>query len=174
MRNMMILTLALTSLLQGCQRLPVSTPFKILEPPAGQATPEELVVVITYAEIKDNSESASLFNKYLDKVAENIDNQPGLYGYSLRKELLGNKAWTMTAWDHEQSIAAFRNSPFHLPAVSEAPTVLKMARFARIEINNSDLPLSWDYALRLLAERGRVYDYSDTVSNHVEILENAD
>ena len=166
-------TFALLGLLQGCG-ISFSTPFKQLASETDMRDAEDIHVVVTYAEVRPDKNSAELFSNYLDSIVEGMDSQPGLYGYSLRKELFGNRAWTMSLWRGEQAISDFRASEFHLPAMIEGPRILKSATFARAKVKPVDVPLSWDYALQLLSEQGRVYDYSAAESIPSETLENAD
>ncbi len=79
-----------------------------------------------------------------------LPNQPGLVGYSFRFQLLGNKAWTMTAWKDAASRDQFSQSPVHLAAVRNSRTTAQNIRFISVTVPASSLPISWDEAIRLL------------------------
>ena len=106
-----------------------------------------LVVGLTQAVLRDDGALRSTFWDYVWKVAASLPEQPGFVGYSLRRELFGKRAWTMTVWSDEASLAAFVGSDIHQAAIREAMDALACARFARLEVTRDEVPIPWDRAL---------------------------
>ena len=152
----LIATLLATTVFTGCSSVPLSTPFKVISPIEKQQ--DSLVLVVTRAELKNDGKSSKLFNQHVKRIRQNIDNQKGLYGYSLRRELFGNTAWTMTLWKDENAIKNFKTSPFHLAAMTDANTILASASFAMITVDSQQLSLNWTSVLPLL-EDGKTYTF---------------
>jgi quinol monooxygenase YgiN len=100
------------------------------------------------------------FQAYVDRVLEALPRQPGLVGYSIRREIAGDRVWTLTAWRNEQARAAFVGSPIHAEAMARALPTLRATRFARVERAPGEGPPTWSEALRWLEESGR--EYSNT------------
>lgn len=157
-RRLLGLFLALLSL-GGCA---IATPFRGpgYDSADGVAAdrPETVVVVLTEAVLRDDRAGSSAFWDNVGKVEDSLAQQPGFIGYSLRRELLGDRAWTMTAWSDEASIAAFVHSPTHQTAIAEGLGALQATGFARIKVKRDDVPLDWERALEILAASERRYD----------------
>lgn len=64
-------------------------------------------------------------------------------GYGLRLEIFGKRAWTMTAWKDEVSLAAFVRAPTHREAFRRSGETAWNIRFASLELPLSALPPSW-------------------------------
>ncbi len=111
---------------------------------------QTVLVSITHATVDNDNREA--FDDYTRKLADIMDEQPGLIGFSIRKELFGDEAWTMTAWENEEALTAFSRSAPHREAIAAARSALVRAEFRRVPVEASDLPLSWDRALELLAQ----------------------
>lgn len=151
MKRFRISALSLFSTLgMGCA---IAMPFRGPGLESGRVTGDgerTVVVSVTHAVLIPGEREA--FDRYVRSLSELMDEQPGLIGFSLRKELFGDEAWTMTAWEDEASLVAFSRSPAHREAVEAARHGLRRARFRRVTIPASELPLSWDRALAILDE----------------------
>jgi hypothetical protein len=150
-----VCSITMIFVLSGCTGLPISTPFKKLD---NRPLQDSFLIVVTSTEIHSDADSKSKFNSFVKAINRNLNSTPSLYGYSIRKELFGNKAWTYTIWNDANSVAQFTSSADHLPAMALAPKILKTARFARTSIRAEDLPYSWEQALVLLEKSGRNYN----------------
>ncbi|MDJ0942566.1 MAG: antibiotic biosynthesis monooxygenase [Kiloniellales bacterium] len=145
-------TLALLSVfgLGGCA---ISTPFQGpgYDRRDGVTVDGEgrLVVAVTKAVLRDDGARRATFWDYVFEVEASLPERPGFVGYSLRRELLGKQAWTMTVWTDEASLAAFVESDIHQAAIREALGALACARFARLEVARDEVPVAWDRALAL-------------------------
>ena len=140
----------------ACTTLPIAKPFKVLAPDLQQ---EQFLVVITEAKLRQGAGKS--FNRYVRDIEQSLLKQPGLYGYSIRAELLGNRAWTLTVWQDEQSMQQFKVSPEHLIAMQNVQSVLESAGFLKLQETYESIPLKWDFALRLLSEQGRFVKYQN-------------
>ncbi len=108
---------------------------------------DKVIVVLTHATL---SESRRNFDSEVGIVADSLAVRDGLIGYSLRKELLGNEAWTMTVWRDEAALAAFVASNAHQNAIVNSAHELAAVRFKRFEVDVSELPITWEQALAKL------------------------
>jgi heme-degrading monooxygenase HmoA len=152
---MKYLTFALLPLLLlGCK---VSTPFAGAFQDGSLPDDTDVLVAITYIEIGDDALQNKAFWREVANVEASLEGMPGFLGYSLRRELFGNKAWTMTVWRDEASLTAFVASPVHRAAIVGGSPSLRKARFARLETKKADVPIDWDVAKNYLAENGRGY-----------------
>ncbi|MEO1503391.1 MAG: antibiotic biosynthesis monooxygenase family protein [Pseudomonadota bacterium] len=141
--------------LNGCA---ISTPFRSTDAPSlsnTQADDGRVIVVITEARV--TREGRRDFSAGSAAVVEGLDRQPGLLGYSVRQELFGERAWTMTAWRDRASLELFLNGQPHRRVADRAGDMLSGGRFAQTEIEESELPLSWSEAMRLLDAEDRAY-----------------
>lgn len=124
----------------------VAMPFR---GPGLDGAPDRMVVVsLTHAVVDPDRRRA--FDAYTQKLAASMESQPGLVGFSLRKELFGNEAWTMSAWESEEALIAFSASPAHREAVDASREALVRARFCRLTVQARELPLSWSRVLEIL------------------------
>ncbi|WP_291751604.1 hypothetical protein [Limnobacter sp. UBA6514] len=78
---------------------------------------------------------------------KSLQGQPGLLAYSVRRQLFGNQAWTLTLWESENSKSAFIRSSAHQLAMAEASSVLSCARFLRVDWSGEVKNLDWDDVL---------------------------
>jgi heme-degrading monooxygenase HmoA len=150
-RLRLALAAAFAGALAGCA---IATPYKTTD--AGAALPKNAptVVAVTLAVVSDDRAARKVFWENVWRIERALPEQPGLLGYSLRQELLGNKAWTMTAWRSEEDLRRFVASPLHRQAIDATPPALVDSRFVRVARTNGQLPLRWDEALEELS-RGR-------------------
>jgi heme-degrading monooxygenase HmoA len=142
---------SLAGLVVGCT---IATPFRQLQPePEGHDA--TVVLVLTHA-IVDN-ETRAPFDDYTARVVASLKNQPGLIGYAVRRQLFGNEAWTMTVWRDDAARAAFVLGTMHQEAMLNGGPALTSARFRRLQVPASEVPVSWRRAEELLDESSRGY-----------------
>jgi len=153
-----LLFVAMTTGLSACA---IATPFKgpgfsagrgVTAPGTGPVT-----VAITQAVLGDDKAKRRSFWSNVGLIESSLDGQPGLIGYSLRRELLGDNTWTLTAWSNEDSLRAFVEDIPHQDAIRSSASGMTQARFARITVNREELPLSWSKAIEILEQQGRWY-----------------
>lgn len=140
-----VVILALTT---GCS---VSTPFKWVNGESqkklrGANENDQVLVAITHANV--DSGKRDVFNAGAYRVLDSLPSQPGLLGYSVRRQLFGDEVWTATIWLDEESMLRFVQSPAHVQAVRESRNAVRNIQYKRLLIKRSDLPFSWDVLLK--------------------------
>jgi hypothetical protein len=152
-----VLTLAVLGL-SGCA---IATPFKGPGYSSSKGVTASgsgpITIAITQAVLKDDGAKRKSFWNQVSSVEASLASQPGLIGYSLRRELIGDTSWTLTAWVDEDSLRAFIEDVPHQDAIRDGRSALAEARFVRATLARTDLPLSWTTALEILEQRGRWY-----------------
>lgn len=133
----------------------VGTPFRGpgVAATAGQRSADggaEVAVALTHAKVDWFKRGA--FDDYTMRVVNTIEQNDGLIGYSVRRQLLGVEVWTMTVWRDEASLDAFVNSPMHREAIRKGMPAVVEAQFHRMRWPISDLPPSWDAMKRVLKD----------------------
>lgn len=149
-------SVVITLFLTGCSSFEIARPFEqiITDPKA-----DNYLVVVTFTEYRDQASAEDNFDHLVDEIVENMQQVDGLVGYSVRKDLFQNRAWTYTIWQKADDINQFKTSGAHLKAMIAAPKLLDTATFARTTISAEQLPYSWEEALSLLSENGRTYNF---------------
>ncbi|MCY2959019.1 MAG: antibiotic biosynthesis monooxygenase [Planctomycetota bacterium] len=146
------IVIALALALAACS---VKTPFRGpgFEPERGVTLPDagdEVVVQITHARLDRALRSA--FDEQTRRVVEDLPKHPGLIGFSVRRELLGDDVWTLSVWRDEPALEDFIRSTTHRRARSEGSSATLESNFRRVPWPTRLVPPSWDQALELLAE----------------------
>ncbi|MEL6823720.1 MAG: hypothetical protein AAFP70_18335 [Calditrichota bacterium] len=141
----------------GLSSCTISTPFRYVDEAERDITEkhDSLLVVITYAKTGKDGDKNNAFWDNVSKVYDSMDSQSGLVGYSIRRELFGDQAWTMTVWREEESLKKFVSGAVHLKAMREGTGALADMLFARKRIAVSEIPISWEAAESILVEKGR-------------------
>lgn len=111
---------------------------------------EEVVVGLTYVEVGEDSTKNKIFWKSTFALKNKLKDYPGYIGGSIRKEIFGNKGWTMSVWKDEESLEKFVYGDRHQAAIEEGSPALIKTKFARIKVKRKDIPLSWDKVEELL------------------------
>ena len=156
----LLITGILSSSLAGCGVVPLATPFKIVDDTVLPAeNSQKLLVVITQTSVRDERGKQKQFNGYVKNIERSLNEQHGLYGYALREDLLGNRAWKMTVWYDEKSMYKSKISSPHREAIASAGELVTTATFVRTERPETDILPSWDEALHLLETEGRSYRF---------------
>jgi heme-degrading monooxygenase HmoA len=146
----------LASLLGGCT---IATPWRAS--PAGEAAqadgPDTAVIVVTEARLGGSRADRDAFWQGVRAVERDLPNRPGLIGYALRRELFGDRAWTMSAWESEGHLAVFVLASTHRRAMAEGEPALIAMRSARLDRPRELGPPSWAEALDALDRAGQGY-----------------
>lgn len=144
---------ALIHLLNSCT---IATPFRGNDRGGDHCQSAETVIVgLTHATLGEDSSKNEKFREHTRKVADIVQSLEGNLGYSLRRQIFGKEAWTISLWKDEDSLQEFMRHPVHREAMKEGGPAMARARFATVEISCSELPISWDRALELIDEHGR-------------------
>ncbi len=129
----------LFSLLNCCS---YTAPFRRVKAPV---TGSKVLVTLSAVEHKPGQRGA--FFTDTKNVLSDLPNQSGLIGYSFRFQIFGKKAWTMTAWEDEESRDRFASSPIHREAVRNSRVTSQNMRFITVSVPEASLPMKWSEAL---------------------------
>ena len=157
-----VLFLAALTGLAGCT---IAMPFQYVDPALqAERGSQNVVVSLTMTDYEPGWTARRVFWRHVGRVEQSLANRPGLVGYALRRQIIGNRAWTMTVWKDDSSLEAFVRSPAHQEAIRQALPMLETVRFARIELRASEIPITWTQAEQLLeaSENG----YQELSSSH--------
>jgi quinol monooxygenase YgiN len=143
---------AISTLLTACS---VAMPFRWpgLQHSTGAALTganDKVLLVLTNPTVYPDRRAA--FDDYTQRLLKSMQNQPRLIGYSARRQLLGNEAWTVSIWVDDAAMQAFVTSPEHRAAMKAGNPALKSARFRREWISSNELPLNWTRVLQILED----------------------
>lgn len=136
---------AIVALITGCS---VATPFKWVEAPArsGSAnSDEEVLIAVTHARV--DGAQRQLFDDGANRVLQSLPSQPGVVGYSVRRQLFGDEVWTATVWTDEAAMLRFVRSPEHVRAVRDSSSAVRAIDYVRLHVRRSALPISWSQLL---------------------------
>ncbi len=109
---------------------------------------ERVVVAITHGRVA--SDRGSGFRDQLKKVLASMPAQSGLIGYQVRKQVFGDKIWTLSAWVDKLSLERFVASSVHAEAMASGTTASDFFHYAEVELPARELPISWDRATEFL------------------------
>jgi len=107
-----------------------------------------VVVALTHAVVDPAKRKP--FDVHTANVVRSMDSHEGLVGFSVRKQLFGNEAWTMTVWRDAAALEAFTRSPVHVAAIRAGAPALVEARFHTLTWPDAKKPPSWRQAKRIL------------------------
>ncbi|MBI3350094.1 MAG: hypothetical protein HY020_23145 [Burkholderiales bacterium] len=132
--------------LTGCA---ISTPQRVA--PLAPDEPADALVYVSITQARVRPESRAEFAELTRRVAALLDQgQPGLVCHSIRREVLGSQAWTLTVWRSPAAREQFARHPIHAEAMAVSRRLLAEVRVRRLELRREELPLGWDKALALL------------------------
>jgi len=109
---------------------------------------ESAVVSFTFAQRKQGTRRE--FFEYVRSVLDQLPAASGLLGYAFKFELLGDKAWTITAWESEQALDRFVFTGMHRKALNQSEALLAESRFTRVTLPHSELPPDWSLVMSQL------------------------
>lgn len=110
------------------------------------------VGVITHAVL--HNDKRCLFDDYTKEIISALEagKHPGLLGFSLRFQVLGNEVWTMTAWVDETSMRNFVKSPLHRVAIASAGRAIKSMQVRQFPMDHTQFPPNWESAMEALSK----------------------
>ncbi len=147
--------LALLPVLNGCA---ISTPFPDLAGGPPELADKPVVLVLTHITV--NTDNRTEFDVQTKMVIKSLSKQPGLLGYSARRELFGNQGWTLSVWENDAMRAQFVGSAIHQQAILKSAPAIVSVGFKRLTLPRSKLPANWNEALALLATPEDLRSYS--------------
>jgi heme-degrading monooxygenase HmoA len=112
------------------------------------AVPESGTFVLsgTVLVIGDGSDSKERFDKHVAAISAALPTAPGLVGFSLRTNLLGDPTnRTMTVWESEDALWNFILSESHLAAMEDVGQIAAAGtKVVSYPIRADELPPRWD------------------------------
>jgi heme-degrading monooxygenase HmoA len=142
------------SLLTGCA---ISTPFPRLQNASSEAGKQPVVLVLT--RIVVDPQNRAEFDRQTSRVIDSMPSQPGLMGFSARRELWGNQGWTMSVWASQEARAQFVRSAVHQEAMAKSKSAVVTVELKRLTLPRDELPKNWTQALQKLDEPGNLRNY---------------
>jgi hypothetical protein len=110
----------------------------------------EYLALVTYLPRKRYRSISGLIRD-TGAIRNQLNDSRGLVGYSLRAQLLGKKAWTLSVWEDEDALQEFVRKTPHVDIMkSFGPELGQERKFVRWTLLGSDVPPTWDQALEQL------------------------
>ena len=153
MASRALMALAVVPLLGACA---ISTPFPRLKM-SGAGAEDQVVVVLTHIVVDSNQRSE--FDRQTRRVIDSLPSHSGMLGYSARRQIFGNEAWTMSMWASDADRAGFVRSAVHQEAIAKSAPAVVNIQLKRLSLTRKDVPAGWPRALELMAEPGDLRTY---------------
>ena len=113
-----------------------------------RAEPEQpCLVLLTYLPLARHGRIPG-FLLHTMRIRAQLRRSRGLIGYSLRAEPMAKRFWTLSAWQDEASLQDFVPAHPHARTMTALTPHMGATRFIRWTLEGSQLPPSWDDALR--------------------------
>ena len=154
MASRALMALAVVPLLGACA---ISTPFPRLKDAPGAGANDKVVVVLTHIVV--NSNQRSEFDRQTRRVIDSLPSHSGMLGYSARRQIFGNEAWTMSVWASDADRAGFVRSAVHQEAIAKSAPAIVNIQLKRLSLTRKDVPAGWPRALELLAQPSDLRTY---------------
>lgn len=91
------------------------------------------------------------FLNYARVIDRQLRTTQGVIGYSLRAAFLKRRFWTLSVWEDERALMAFVRTAPHVHAMGRLRQFVGSTRFVRWRVRGSEVPPSWEDAMRHLA-----------------------
>ena len=143
-----LINLILQTIISACK---ISTPWHEMKS-SNLNLEKEVVVGLTYIELGDDSDKNKIFWKSTFELKKKLKDYPGYVGGSIRKEIFGNKGWTMTVWEDEESLEKFVYGERLQTAIEEGSPALLKTKFSRLKVKRKEIPLPWDEVEKILKD----------------------
>jgi Domain of unknown function (DUF3291) len=90
------------------------------------------------------------FIKQSGMVQNQLKGSKGLVGYSMKAQILGKKAWTLSVWEDETALQDFVHRAPHADIMRKPILQPGKSKFVRFSLAGSSVPPNWDEALERL------------------------
>ncbi len=122
----------------------VDTPWRSLSSPDRG---REYLALLSYLPLKGFRKMLTL-QRQSSKVGRQLAETRGLVGYSFRAKFASHRFWTLSIWEDEQALMAFVGRDPHRATMGLLQPYMGESAFTRWTIRGSDVPPSWDDAIR--------------------------
>lgn len=112
----------------------------------------EYVVVSTFLQL-EASRMRRAFRRDVKRIEGQLASSAGLVGYSLRFKFWTRHYWTVSIWEDEGSITAFKETAPHRDVMT--PQDWRLAEFGSVQwpLRGAEVPPSWEETLDRLGSR---------------------
>ena len=112
------------------------------------ADPErQYVMLLSYLPLRHGWQIPQ-FLLHTARIMGQLRRSKGLLGFSLRAELGAKRFWTLSAWQDGAALQAFVRAQPHSQTMRAMATRMGATRFIGWTVKGSELPASWEEALR--------------------------
>jgi quinol monooxygenase YgiN len=146
---------ALIAFINGCA---INSPYPKFDSSAINAD-EQLVLVISRIII--DTKQRQEFDKQTSLVIKSMPSHEGMLGFSARREIFGEQAWTLSVWRNNEAVNKFVRSAVHFEAMKKSQPAIVTTEFKRLTVKASELPRNWSDALATLALPGDLRNYGE-------------
>ncbi|HJU10080.1 MAG TPA: hypothetical protein VJ728_04345 [Candidatus Binataceae bacterium] len=115
--------------------------FNVAEPD------RQYLILLTYLPLKQGWHIPT-FMLHTTRIRGQLRRSRGLVGYSLRAELWAKRFWTLPAWQDEIALQTFTQGRPHSDTMIAMTPRMGATKFIRWKLKGSELPPSWDEALK--------------------------
>ena len=117
----------------------------------GSPEPErEYVALLSYLPLK-SYRRIPIFFFYTAQVTKQLASAEGVLGYSALARPLSKQFWTLSVWKDDAALRTFVQCPPHVRIMNALAPHMGETKFVRWTLKGSELPLSWEGALRRLS-----------------------
>jgi len=113
-------------------------------------TPEqerEYLVLLTYLPLR-RFRTLPAFVGLIRGIRRQLAETTGLVGYTLRARPFSRRFWTLSVWDSEDALKLFVVAQPHRDTMRNLRGKMGETSFTRWQVRGSDLPLSWEDAIK--------------------------
>jgi heme-degrading monooxygenase HmoA len=139
----------LAALLTNCA---YTAPYRPTELASNASLSPDQLVIVTISAVEHRPGQRRAFFRDTRQVLAELPAQDGLLGHAFRFEIIGNEAWTVTAWLDQASQDAFVRSPTHRAAARRSAETAQNIRFVTLQRPLSSLPPDWREILDLMSK----------------------
>jgi hypothetical protein len=107
----------------------------------------EYVALLSYLPLKSYLR-IPVFFFYTTQVVKQLASAEGVLGHSVLARPLSKQFWTLSAWKDEAALRTFVQHPPHVRIMTALAPHMGETKFVRWKVKGSQLPLSWEDALR--------------------------
>lgn len=109
---------------------------------------QKVVLALTNAKLIRAKRSG--FDDRSREIFENLKENPGYLGGTVRVEIFGDEVLTMSVWKDRESLEKFVNGRRHLDAMYMTNQAMNVFRSMSIEVYAKEVPHSWEQVDEIL------------------------
>jgi hypothetical protein len=89
------------------------------------------------------------FIRFSTQIQKQLQNTPGVIGYSLRAKVLSRNFWTLSVWEDQTALMEFVAKVPHVEVMKALAPFMGPTKITQWKVAGSALPLRWDEVFRL-------------------------